>query len=62
MNHRGLIFCLALAVVASGALLTRYELKRRALRRGDAGGKPFRLGLVGKPRLDVSLTSDSVPL
>jgi hypothetical protein len=61
MTHRSLILCMALAVVASGALFTRQELHRRAWRK-VARDKPFRLGLVGRPPLDTSPTSDTLPI
>lgn len=69
MTHRSLILCMALAVVASGAIMTRHELHRRAWRReGEREGgnqarrRAFSFGPFRKPPVDTSLTSQSVPI
>jgi hypothetical protein len=48
MTHRNLILCMALAVVASGAVMTRIELHKRAWRR-EGGRRGLRLGFSGAP-------------
>ena len=62
MTHRGLILSMALAVLASGAVLTRHVLHKRAWRREAIRDKSFDFGPYAKPRVDVTLTSDSVPM
>lgn len=62
MTHRGLILSMALAVVASGAMLTRHVLHKRAWRREALRTQSFQFGPYAKPPVDVSLTSESVPM
>ena len=56
MSNRSLILCMALAVVASGALMTRHELHKRAWHREG------RRRLLPFGAFKPSGRSDSVPL
>lgn len=57
MTHRGLMLCMAVAIVASASLVTHQRMNHRKLwRLRKAGGR------VPKPPMDVSLTSSTVPL
>lgn len=62
MTNRGLILSMALAVLASSAVLTRHFMHQRAWRREAGRNKSFHFGPCAKPPVDVSLTSDSVPM